>query len=117
MVKSKVKAEIQARARTARPHVRPHRTPARARTARAAATIKSGRLRFAASAPLKAAAAPQSRRRAPRPRVIPSGLRETRASAWCDAGAHAGWQALSSFGFQYLTQHYLPKKLREGDWI
>jgi len=26
-------------------------------------------------------------------------------------------QALSSFGFQYLTQFYLPQKLREGDWI
>ena len=26
-------------------------------------------------------------------------------------------QALSSFGFQYLTQQYLPQKLREGDWI
>uniref|UniRef100_A0A7S3CUT8 DNA topoisomerase (ATP-hydrolyzing) n=1 Tax=Palpitomonas bilix TaxID=652834 RepID=A0A7S3CUT8_9EUKA len=26
-------------------------------------------------------------------------------------------QALSSFGFQYLTQEYLPKKLQEGDWI
>ena len=26
-------------------------------------------------------------------------------------------QALSSFGFQYLSQVYLPKKLKEGDWI
>jgi len=26
-------------------------------------------------------------------------------------------QALSSFGFQYLTQAYLPLKLQEGDWI
>jgi len=26
-------------------------------------------------------------------------------------------QALSSFGFQYVTEHYLPRKLREGDWI
>lgn len=26
-------------------------------------------------------------------------------------------QALSSFGFQYITEKYLPKKLREGDWI
>ena len=26
-------------------------------------------------------------------------------------------QALSSYGFQYLTQEFLPKKLREGDWI
>jgi hypothetical protein len=26
-------------------------------------------------------------------------------------------QALSSFGFQYITQEYLPRKLREGDWI
>jgi len=25
-------------------------------------------------------------------------------------------QALSSFGFQYLTKDYLPRKLREGDW-
>ena len=26
-------------------------------------------------------------------------------------------QALSSFGFQYLTQEYLPRKIRDGDWI
>ncbi|GAQ77576.1 Topoisomerase 6 subunit A homolog 3 [Klebsormidium nitens] len=26
-------------------------------------------------------------------------------------------QALSSFGFQYLTEVYLPMKLQEGDWI
>mmetsp|Transcript_22517 Transcript_22517/g.45302 ORF Transcript_22517/g.45302 Transcript_22517/m.45302 type:complete len:454 (+) Transcript_22517:2-1363(+) len=26
-------------------------------------------------------------------------------------------QALSSFGFQYITESYLPRKLREGDWI
>ena len=26
-------------------------------------------------------------------------------------------QALSSFGFQYLTKQYLPAKLRDGDWI
>jgi meiotic recombination protein SPO11 len=26
-------------------------------------------------------------------------------------------QSLSSFDFQYLTQNYLPRKLREGDWI
>lgn len=26
-------------------------------------------------------------------------------------------QALSSFGFQYITETYLPKKLKEGDWI
>ncbi|KAI8112309.1 hypothetical protein M9434_003632 [Picochlorum sp. BPE23] len=26
-------------------------------------------------------------------------------------------QALSSFGFQYLSQHYLPLKFQEGDWI
>ena len=26
-------------------------------------------------------------------------------------------QALSSFGFQYLSQVYLPRKLKEGDWI
>lgn len=26
-------------------------------------------------------------------------------------------QALSSFGFQYLSQTYLPLKLQEGDWI
>ena len=25
--------------------------------------------------------------------------------------------ALSSFGFQYLSQQYLPLKLQEGDWI
>ena len=26
-------------------------------------------------------------------------------------------QALSSFGFQYLTQVYLPQKIKRGDWI
>ena len=26
-------------------------------------------------------------------------------------------QAFSSFGFQYLSQVYLPLKLQEGDWI
>lgn len=26
-------------------------------------------------------------------------------------------QALSSFGFQYLTEEYLPRKLQQGDWI
>jgi len=26
-------------------------------------------------------------------------------------------QALSNFGFQYLTQEYLPKKIENGDWI
>uniref|UniRef100_A0A7S0GDF4 DNA topoisomerase (ATP-hydrolyzing) n=1 Tax=Proboscia inermis TaxID=420281 RepID=A0A7S0GDF4_9STRA len=26
-------------------------------------------------------------------------------------------QALSSFGFQYITEVYLPRKLREGDWL
>ena len=26
-------------------------------------------------------------------------------------------QALSSFGFQFITEEYLPRKLREGDWI
>lgn len=26
-------------------------------------------------------------------------------------------QALSSFGFQYITQEFLPRKLREEDWI
>jgi len=26
-------------------------------------------------------------------------------------------QALSSFGFQYITETYLPRKLKEGDWI
>jgi meiotic recombination protein SPO11 len=26
-------------------------------------------------------------------------------------------QALSSFGFQYVTEQYLPRKLKEGDWI
>lgn len=26
-------------------------------------------------------------------------------------------QALSSFGFQYLTEEYLPRKLAQGDWV
>ena len=32
-------------------------------------------------------------------------------------GEKAEIQALSSFGFQYITEEYLPRKLREGDWI
>ena len=32
-------------------------------------------------------------------------------------GEKAEIQALSSFGFQYLTQTYLPAKIRAGDWI
>jgi meiotic recombination protein SPO11 len=26
-------------------------------------------------------------------------------------------QALSSYGFQYLSEVYLPLKLQQGDWI
>ena len=26
-------------------------------------------------------------------------------------------QALSNFGFQFLTQTYLPQKLQRGDWL
>jgi meiotic recombination protein SPO11 len=26
-------------------------------------------------------------------------------------------QALSSFGFQFITEEYLPRKIKEGDWI
>uniref|UniRef100_A0A7S4HJY7 DNA topoisomerase (ATP-hydrolyzing) n=1 Tax=Odontella aurita TaxID=265563 RepID=A0A7S4HJY7_9STRA len=26
-------------------------------------------------------------------------------------------QALSSFGFQYITEEYLPRKIKEGDWL
>jgi meiotic recombination protein SPO11 len=26
-------------------------------------------------------------------------------------------QALSSFGFQHITEEYLPRKIKEGDWI
>jgi meiotic recombination protein SPO11 len=33
------------------------------------------------------------------------------------SGHKAEIQALSSFGFQYVTEEYLPRKLREGDWI
>ena len=29
----------------------------------------------------------------------------------------AGIQAMSSFGYQYISETYLPQKLREGDWI
>ena len=43
---------------------------------------------------------------------------------WCkelkimlDTGEKAEIQALSSFGFQYLTEVYLPLKLQEKDWI
>ena len=33
------------------------------------------------------------------------------------SGEKAEIQALSSFGFQFITEEYLPRKLREGDWI
>ena len=26
-------------------------------------------------------------------------------------------QALSAYGFQYLTEEYLPRKLKDGDWV
>lgn len=26
-------------------------------------------------------------------------------------------QSLSAFGFQYLTETYLPQKLQNGDWV
>lgn len=32
-------------------------------------------------------------------------------------GEKAEIQALSSFGFQYLSHVYLPLKLQEGDWV
>lgn len=32
-------------------------------------------------------------------------------------GEKAEIQALSSFGFQYITETFIPRKLREGDWI
>jgi len=32
-------------------------------------------------------------------------------------GEKAEIQALSSYGFQYLTEQFLPRKLLEGDWI
>ena len=32
-------------------------------------------------------------------------------------GEKAEIQALSSFGFQFITEEYLPRKLLEGDWI
>lgn len=35
----------------------------------------------------------------------------------CGVQVKAEIQALSSFGFQYLSQQYLPLKLQEGDWI
>ncbi|CAG9462033.1 unnamed protein product [Pedinophyceae sp. YPF-701] len=35
----------------------------------------------------------------------------------CQSGEKAEIQALSSFGFQYLSQVYLPLKLQQGDWI
>lgn len=34
-----------------------------------------------------------------------------------DTKAKAEIQALSSFGFQYVTETYLPRKIKEGDWI
>jgi meiotic recombination protein SPO11 len=48
----------------------------------------------------------------------------TRNEAWVKelkhmlaTGEKAEIQALSSFGFQFITEEYLPRKLREGDWI
>ncbi len=35
----------------------------------------------------------------------------------CKMRVKAEIQSLSSFDFQYLTQVYLPEKLRAGDWI
>lgn len=35
----------------------------------------------------------------------------------CKMKVKAEIQSLSSFDFQYLTQVYLPEKLKEGDWI
>jgi len=32
-------------------------------------------------------------------------------------GEKAEIQALSSYGFQYLTQQFLPRKILEGDWV
>ena len=32
-------------------------------------------------------------------------------------GEKAEIQALSSFGFQFITEQFLPRKLLEGDWI
>jgi meiotic recombination protein SPO11 len=32
-------------------------------------------------------------------------------------GEKAEIQSLSSFGFQYVTEQFLPRKLLEGDWI
>lgn len=32
-------------------------------------------------------------------------------------GEKAEIQALSSFGFQFITEQFLPKKLMEADWI
>ncbi|GFH52110.1 topoisomerase [Chaetoceros tenuissimus] len=34
-----------------------------------------------------------------------------------DTKKKAEIQALSSFGFQYITETYLPRKIKEGDWI
>ncbi len=34
-----------------------------------------------------------------------------------DLKVKAEIQALSNFGFQYLTEEYLPRKLRQGDWL
>lgn len=34
-----------------------------------------------------------------------------------DLKVKAEIQALSNFGFQYLTEEYLPRKLKQGDWL
>ena len=39
------------------------------------------------------------------------------AEARVTAAVKAEIQALSTFDFQYLTNVYLPRKLRDGDWI
>lgn len=33
------------------------------------------------------------------------------------SGEKAEIQSLSSFDFQYLTTHFLPQKIKAGDWI
>ena len=42
------------------------------------------------------------------------GLKKEKIFFWSDDDIV---EALSTFGFQYLTEDYLPRKLRQGDWI
>lgn len=51
------------------------------------------------------------------PRLLCSLSTAQELELMCKMGVKAEIQSLSSFDFQYLTKVYLPRKLKEGDWI